>query len=221
MANDLTTYGDGFSEAANEATGQIVGERVRFSKGLFLIGKGDTQRLPENLRLEAHGTTAAWIKFLGNKVVDQRNGFPLPPREVLGDLDERSWERDQEGKPKDPWTCQQYLYLLNRSSGEEFTFITSSWGGRKAITKVSRQIGIKRMAVGRPVIAVIKLLPDFNKTEKYGLVPAPKLEIVGWVGPDGEPMETALAHNAIEPHQVREMLGAPARAADLDDEIPF
>lgn len=200
MANEITTTRatDNFALAASSAQGsQITGERLRFSKGQYLIGRGDFNELPEGTELQVIDVAAAWVKFENDKVVDQRVGFPMCARDELGDTDERLWPMKY-GQPSDPWSNQRYLYLIDAESGAEYTFVTSSWGGRAAVETLVRQVYIKRAQMPGAV-ATVRLTVGYRRSPQYGNVPAPKFDVVGWSG------------------------GEPARpgAVELDDEIPF
>jgi len=123
-------------------------------------------------------------------------------REELGDNDPSEWPY-RFGKPADPWSNQRYLYLIDPENGADYTFITSSWGGRDAVTKLARQIAMKRAGVPGAV-ATVRLEVGFKRSPEYGQVPAPKFEVVGWSGGGSS-------------------APAPARSVrdELDDDIPF
>lgn len=205
MANSVTVANatDNFALAAASGTSAVTGEKIRFSKGLYLLGRGDGERLPVGRTLQAIDVVAAWTKFVDGRIVDQRAGFPLCSREDLGDLDEDLWPRGIDGKPDDPWVNQRYLYLLDPDAGEDFTFVTSSWGGRGAVEALVRSVSIKRTSVPG-AIPVVRLDVGYRRSAKFGNVPAPKFCIVGWVG--GEVAPT--------------LAPAPLSAA-IDDDIPF
>lgn len=143
MSNQLAniTPSDNFAALAEASQASvIVGERLRFSKGLYLIGRGDGVQLPIGTELLAIGIRAAWVKFGDGKIVDQRVGFPMCERDELGDLDQDKWPLGRDGSPADPWNNQRYLYLVDPGSGTEYTFVTSSWGGRAAVEALARQV---------------------------------------------------------------------------------
>jgi hypothetical protein len=190
---------DNFALAAGGSqSSAIVGERLRFVKGQYLVGKGDYNPLPEGTELQAVDIAAAWVKFVDDKPVDTRIGFPMAERDELGDNDPEEWPF-RYGAPADPWSNQRYLYLIDPKTGADYTFVTSSWGGRDAVTKLARQIAVKRAAVPGAV-ATVRLEVGFKRSQQYGQVPAPRFEVVGWSGGNA-PVRTV--------------------AADLDDEIPF
>jgi hypothetical protein len=204
--NEVTKLStDNFAAAANAASQtMIVGQRLRFSKGLYLIGRGDAAQLSAGTKLQAIDVQAAWVKFADGQVVDQRVGYPMPDRDELDDLDEGDWPIGFDGKPNDPWSNQRYLYLVDPVTGSDYTFVTSSWGGRAAVEQLARQVFIKRSSAPG-AIAIVQLNTGHKRSRTYGNVPCPRFDIVGWVG-EGEPQRTP---------------ARPALTRELDDEIPF
>jgi len=55
-------------------------------------------------------------------------------REELGHLDEEEREAGLDDRPVDLWQNVRLLYLIKAATAEIFTFVTSSWGGRRAVT---------------------------------------------------------------------------------------
>jgi hypothetical protein len=181
MTNDLTRGPtDNFTTAAEAATSLILGERVRFSKGPYYIGRGDSEQLPAGTQLHAIDIQAAWIKFVGGNMVDRHIGYPMYQREELDDIEEQYWPL---GKPKDPWSNQRYLYLIDPETGAEYTFITSNWGGRAAVESLARKVYVRR-AFAPGAIAIVQLNVGSKKSPRYGVVPAPLFKIVGWASGD-------------------------------------
>jgi hypothetical protein len=176
---------DNFALAAANSTSIIVGVRLRFAKGVYLVGRGDGERLPPGSTFHVLDVQGAWVKFIDGQIVDQRVGFPQCNRADLDDADEADWPLGIDGKPADPWLNQRYLYLLDPRTGAEYTFVTSSGYGRGAVQNLARAISMKRATVPG-AIAVVRLDIDYKKHLKYGNVLAPKFPIVGYAG-DGVP----------------------------------
>ena len=96
--------------------------------------------------LVALATAAGWVKWQGGKPVEYRMrqpGVPMPARADLGDNDRAKWEFGPDGQPRDPWQNTHFVYLIDPQTAEEFTFSTSSWGGRDCVINLAGQI--KRM----------------------------------------------------------------------------
>ena len=72
------------------------------------------------------------------------DGFIMPPREELGDLDPRDWPAGLSGEPADPWQHQICLVLQDRESLELYTFATSSISGRRAVGNLLRAFDLGR-----------------------------------------------------------------------------
>jgi hypothetical protein len=214
MTNGLTTIApamDNFALSAASSTSLIVGERLRFVKVGFFIGKGNSEQLPFGTELEARDMNCAWTKFEAGRVAEQYIGWPMLPREELGDLDESQWPLNVDGEPVDPWSNQKFLCLVSCDNGRDFTFITASWGGRAAVETLARQIANVR--AGHPgAIAIVKLEIGAKTSPKYGAVPAPKFTIVRWVGIEQRPPQDSFEFVPNERERSRSL---------PDDSIPF
>lgn len=156
---------------------------VKFNKGIWSIG--DNQE-DGGRRFIAHADQLAhgWIKFLGGKVAEQRIGlvtdtaFVLPERDELGDTDESRWETDPSGKPRDPWVFQQYMPLEDADSGELFSFVTGSQGGKSGISKLVN-LYVRNVHRGLPIVRLGK---DSYKHKQFGRVETPEFQVAAWTG---------------------------------------
>ena len=92
----------------------IAGRLIKFTKDGDYITTDDEQAIPANAEfvLLADDTQIGWLKFNGPGEAPNRvmgllfDGFEMPPREGLGDLDPAAWEVGLDGQPQDPWTHQ-------------------------------------------------------------------------------------------------------------------
>jgi len=171
-----------FLEAANEAGGEI-GLLLKFVKGKYEVGDDE---VPLGTQFVAHIDQLArgYVKFLDGQVADRRigmvaDGYKLPPREELGDLDETRWEKDSQGKPRDPWVVQWYLALMRVETSELLTFVTGSKGGISAIGALCR-VYARKYGIG--VLPIIALRVRSYKHKLFGRIETPDFEIVGWDG---------------------------------------
>src|ERR1700746_1714820 len=112
--------------AAESATANLIGQRLRYEKGAYYAGKGYADELPLGTRLQVVDIAAAWVKWVNDGIVDTHTQLPLPHRENLDD-------HHPAGTQDDPWRCCRYVYLVHPDDGREFTFVTQSWGGRSAV----------------------------------------------------------------------------------------
>ena len=106
---------------------------------------------------------------------------------------------------------QYLLPLENPSSGEVVIFVTSSFGGRRAVADLCATYA-KRAAkspdCGQPLI---KLAVTDMPTKKFGKVPRPLFEIAGWD-------EAASGIEVIPPTPPTP---PAALKNEMNDEIPF
>lgn len=157
---------------------------LKFRKGEFLIGE---ELVPLGTEYIAHvvGWTKCWIKFVDGEVADRKSyrvayGEQPPEREDLGDLDRDEWPEGIDGGPTDPWVYQYLLPLESLSTGEIVIFVTSSVGGRRAVADLTAVYARRVAKKGNGGQPVIKLGKTDMPTKRYGKVPRPHLEIVGW-----------------------------------------
>jgi hypothetical protein len=131
-------------------------------------------------------TLVGWIKFNGVGEPPSKemgllfDGFQMPPRQSLGDLDPKQWETGLDGQPADPWQHQQNLVLQNTETAELFTFSTSSRTGRRAVGTLLRHY--ERMQKARPdELPVIRLSTGGfqHKDTRVGWVSVPVFVVVG------------------------------------------
>lgn len=198
------------AQAIFEASQQDAGfeKMIKFNKGEYYV---DNEEIPLGTQYVAHavGFTKVWIKFRNNELVERKvyrvASRQIPPeREELDDRDQSQWEDGLDGKPRDPWVLQ-YLLPLENEGGDVHIFVASSYGGRRAVADLCSAWGrksVREAGVGQPIIKLRKVnMPS----KKWGNVPRPHFEIVGWDG----------AREGI-----REVK-AETLKQDLDDDIPF
>jgi hypothetical protein len=129
------------------------------------------------------GWVRGWVKFVDNQPTQKClgravDGFKVVEREELGDTDEDQWGTDDAGRPRDPWSRQSYLPLENAENGEIVVFVSSSFGGRKAIGKLcehaanNARLGLPRIELG----------VTSYRHKQFGRIETPDLKVVGWTG---------------------------------------
>jgi hypothetical protein len=130
-------------------------------------------------------TFITWVKFrkdeppvyVGGLLFE---GFVLPPRDTLGDLDQAEWALGLSGMPEDVWKNQIYLVLEHADTHEVITFVTGSKTGRNAVGSLLRHY--ERMRKTHPNdLPVVRLkVGGFNhKDERIGWVPTPVFVVCG------------------------------------------
>ncbi|MBR1301240.1 hypothetical protein [Bradyrhizobium sp. AUGA SZCCT0042] len=198
-----TARDDGFAVEEKLGESLISGRMIKFSEGNFTIDKIET--LPPGTQLIVMAMATVWVHWDGGKPVEQRitrAGESHPDRGDLPDQDNSLWPPGLNDKPEDPWKDTRYVHLIDPNTGSDYTFITDSIGGRRAVSDLKRQIANKR-ATFPEAFPIVTLVKSEMKT-KFGRKLRPDFKVVGW-------------HNAAQP----KMRVVPPKAADMDDDIPF
>jgi len=200
-----TQHDNPFLEAAAEAGGGFQ-KILKFNKGDWPIGSGD-DKVAEGTQYVAHidQTARGWIKFEDGKVTDRRivkiiDGKP-PSRKELGDNDRDQWERDDSGKPRDPWVKRWYLPLTPVDAQGDLTVFAS--GTKGGIGAIGTLLDVYGRSERNGLLPIIALKCGSYKHPQYGKVLVPEFPIVSW-------------HGVASPPQAPPDDGAP-----WDDEIPY
>lgn len=206
------------TEAANilnEAQSDAGFEKLlKFKKGEYEAA-GEPVSIGTRMTAHCVGWTKAWIKFKDKKFADRKiyrvaKGDRVLDRDQLDERDEKLWPIGLNGQPNDPWVFQFLLPMEVCETGDLMIFVTSSFGGKRAVADLCNAYGrraVRDRQAGQPII---KLQTAQMPTQKFGKVLRPHFEIVSW--DDG-------AQSVREvPDQ---LLSGPSAAAEMDDEIPF
>jgi hypothetical protein len=196
-----TSLADGFLSVPQPSTGTIKGDILKFSDGDFSTRNDDCLN---NSQLAATGAWSGWVRWQGGKPTETRelNGTLLL-RESLGYNDQSEWEKGLDGTPSDPWCDTRNLYLADPKTGEEYTFTTSSIGGRRAVEELCRQIANIRTAHPR-ACPIVELNSEKMKT-RFGMKSKPRFNVVNWIGLNEKPVTQKL----------------PPASEVFNDDIPF
>jgi hypothetical protein len=171
------------------APANIVGRMIKFSKEGQFVTADDDEPVEETAEFVAlcDQTLIGWIKFhREDDAPPDRvqgllyDGFIMPARDTLGDLDPGQWAEGLSGLPEDPWRHQICLVLQRTDTAELFTFVTTSLTGRRAIGNLLRHYDrMQRLTPGE--LPVVKLKPGgFNHRDpRVGWVVVPQFQIVG------------------------------------------
>jgi hypothetical protein len=165
------------------ASTQTHEKLLKFKKGKFFAMDNEVALGTEFL-CHASQLVIGWIKFVNNKVADRKMGraaerFVPPERDELGDMDKSEWEY-RDGEAVDPWCYQHLLPLEHPETGEIYVFTTSSIGGRIATEVVVQEFAKRMKRTGSRSLPIIRLAATEMKSKKYGAVPRPCFEVVGW-----------------------------------------
>lgn len=162
------------------------GAFLKFSKGEWLLGQNDDEiDLGRKLAANMGELSIGWIRWADGKPAERRmgllaQGFKAEARDALGYTDQALWEKDDQGKAKDPWNFTNELPLADPETGEQMTFSASSKGGIGAIGNLCKAYGKEyRSQDGR--VPVLELGRDSYKHPTYGKTYVPVLTISEWV----------------------------------------
>jgi hypothetical protein len=194
------------------APASIVGRLVKFNKdGQFITSDDDTV-IGDDVDFTAlvDQTLIGWVKFGADGEAPVRHmgllydGFVMPPRDSLGDLNQAKWEIGLDGRPADPWQHHVYLVLQRGDTSELFTFASSSMTGRRAIGTLLRHYDrMQRARSGEYPVIRLKVGGFQHKDDRVGWVKVPVLAVVGRTPKD----------SAAKPDS--------SIASDMNDQIPF
>ncbi len=180
--NFFETYADEMKK------NRIVGNLLRFNKGDWLVGQdNDELKLGTKLVAAVEEVIVGYLKWEDSKVVDMRmgrvkDGFVMPARRDLGDVDQGVWDTDDQGKPRDPWQMTSYLILKAAEGQDLYTYAPSSAGGRNVVAALCGEYG-KHSRQKPDEFPIVELAVDsyMHKVKSYGRIKVPVLQIIGWV----------------------------------------
>jgi hypothetical protein len=210
LTTNNTTEAENIHNAAKEDT--TFEKLLKFRKGAYFIGNDE---VPLGSEFLAHcvGWTKAWIKFIDNKLVDRKvYRVALGERPVdRNDLD----ELERAETDNDPWTMQYMLPLESTDTGEVYIFITSSIGGKRAVSNLCDQFAKRKLrgGIGTDGQPIVRLMADEMTTKNFGNVPCPKFLIHSW--DERENLVHEVSKTAIPAYTEK------AASDDMDDSIPF
>ena len=195
----------------------IAGRLVKFSKEGRFVTADDDQPIDDNIDFFAlcDETQIGWIKFSQEEGVPPErrmgllyDGFVMPRRESLGDLEPNEWPEGLSGQPEDVWRHQINLVMQQTDTRELFTFSTQSMTGRRAVGNLLRHYDRNRRAAPGDVPIIRLRAGGFqHKDERIGWVSVPVFAVVG---------------HAPRDNTARPELPPPdtSVAADMNDAIP-
>jgi hypothetical protein len=186
-AQVAVTHGDPYSSYGAKVG--VQGNFLTFKNGEFTFGQ-DARTLPMGTRLAVNmpGLRIGWRRWYGGQLTDDltellSDGPRLQTRDALGSDDPALWEKDQDGKPRDPWSLSNVIEFID-DQGERYIYATASKGGINAIGRLCAEYGkLYRQRPGQ--VPIIELGADsyIHPVYKKTFVPvfAP---IVGWTRED-------------------------------------
>ena len=157
---------------------------LKFKKGKYTDSDGLDVPMGTKFIAHAVGYTKCWIKFVNQEFVEKHmyrvNLKEVPPdRDQLDDNDPTKWPIGISGGPSDPWVLQSILPLEDER-GELMLFVASSFGGKRAVADVCRSYALRTKRTNTSEQPIIVLKEATMPTKRFGPVPRPFFEIVGW-----------------------------------------
>jgi hypothetical protein len=163
----------------------LQGNFLTFKNGEFTYGQ-DAKTLPMGTRVAVNmpGVRIGWRRWYGGQLTDDLTELladrpHIQTRNTLGDDDPSLWEKDQDGKARDPWSLSNVIEFID-SEGERYIYASGAKGAINAIGKLCSEYGkLYRQRPGQaPVIALAcdsYMHPVYKKTFVPVFTP-----IVGW-----------------------------------------
>jgi hypothetical protein len=162
-----------------------------FVDGRYYAGTGKFRtEIALGARFVVTEVRAGWQRWQNAKVVEfvAEIGGRYPTRYQLSHADEREWPPGPDGKPSDPWQDSRAVVMTREVDFAEFTFCSSTVGGRSAVDALRNSIANARL-LGAGQFPVVELAWRQMQT-RYGQKPRPDLKIVGWWKPPETPSIT-------------------------------
>ena len=155
---------------------------LKFAKGIWTAGMDDREiDRDDELALDPKSISKGGICWSGGSVLDERFETLASGRTVnLGELpDHGPYANDDDG-----WKAAVHCKFKSLTTGEEYSFSSTSHGGRKALAGVTKEF-VARMKSGESdLVPIVRLSSDGYKHKLYGYVATPLIEIVGWSNED-------------------------------------
>jgi hypothetical protein len=188
--NDTRTGGVVVPLYTSDSTGrnsprQLQGTVSTFVDGRYYAGTGKfkTEMLASTryIVMEVWAGHKRWEDGRVVECVAEIDGH-YPQRHELGYTDERTWAPGPGGKPADPWQDSREVVLMREVDLSEFTFCTSTGGGRAAVDALRRSMqNANLLRPGQMPVFELQWRPMHTS---FGTKSKPDLKIVGWWRPE-------------------------------------
>jgi hypothetical protein len=185
----IAQYSDAFAAfqaAAATLSGGDQRPLLRFQKGDWYLGQ-DNEEIPNGTRLAANIIEAewGWVRWQDSKPVERKmvrvaTGVSPAGRDTLGHNDKELWDRDSEGRPRDPW--QFMIDIPAREIGgakREITFSGGSKGWEGCCKALFSDFG-EGMRINPGKTPIVELGTDKYTHKVYGVTKVPALKLVEW-----------------------------------------
>jgi hypothetical protein len=236
MAQELTVQGEDGFDVQERSGNFIIGGMIKYHNHVYTLNK--TEPVPPDITLLVIRIITCWVRWWDHAPTEHRvtrSGQLHPQRDDLPDQDETLWQLGLDGKNvADPWKDTRYMHLINLQTGQDYTLVTDTNGGRMAVGELKSSIGNVRRAHPE-ALPIIKFGDGTFKSKQFGEIPRPVLIIVSWhkglkevpaqsdqqlLAPAKEKPD-AFAKSAEKPtEQIVSELPPVSLAEEMDDAIP-
>jgi hypothetical protein len=190
---ELTTVNDNafaaFEAAAASLSGGDQKPILKFQKGDWYLGQ-ENEEIPNGTKLAANIMEAewGWVRWSGGKPAERRmvriaTGAQAPTRDTLGHLDRELWDRDNAGKPRDPWQFMVDIPAREIAGQKREVMLSGGSKGWEGCCKALFAAFGKGMRENGGKTPIVQLAGDKYSHGEYGVVKTPKLELVEWKAP--------------------------------------
>jgi hypothetical protein len=238
MAQELTVQGEDGFDVQERSSNFIIGGMIKFNKNVYLLNKTEVIN-GDTIRLLVIRIITCWVRWWDHAPTEHRvthSGQLHPERDDLPNNDKTLWQIGLDGeKGADPWVDTRYAHLINLQTGQDFTFIADTNGGRMAVGELKSSIRNVRMAHPK-AMPIIKFGYDCTfMTKKFGAVARPNFIVVGWhkgmkdvpaqsdhqlLAPAKEQLDTFAKSDSKPTEQIVSELQPASLAEEMNDELP-
>src|SRR5262249_47444102 len=210
-AETALTTADYFERYGQAASGRrFVGDLLKFGKdGVYVAGR-ENREIKHGTRMVAYMASlrCGWIRWEDGNCIEGPmglvvDGFVPPKRDTLADTpDESLWEKDDKGKPVNPWQLANDLVLFDPQAEQFYTFATTAKGGLGAIGELCKEYSQhERQQPGEWPVASLEGSSYQHRIRSRGRIHVPILRRVGWVAAKDQPALDGAEQQQIEQDQ--------------------
>jgi hypothetical protein len=172
------------SDGSRNSPRQLRGTLSTFVDKQFLAGTGKFRtEMLASTRYIVIDVWAGHKRWKDGRVVECVAAIDgHPQRHELGYTDQRAWAPGFGGRPSDPWQDSREIVLMREVDLAEFTFCTSTGGGRAAVDALRRSMqNANLLRPGQMPVIELGWRPMHTS---YGTKSKPDFKIVGWWRPE-------------------------------------
>ena len=187
--SDMQQYDDGMNDATDESGDRIIkGHKLKFTnEATWVIGE-DTVIDPDRAFIVVDiGKVQQKWGLDDRPVPGSTQRFPASAKlntDALNAAEPKDTWREKFGKTVGPWEWCYCTYLIDPTTFEIFTYLTSTFGGGQAVRAVRESTAMARKMRGPNLSPRVRLRDTFMNTE-FGGRQRPVLEIIDYITING------------------------------------